>query len=85
MRITSSVAIFKSCSGTVLPLPQAAIDIIEARDQVVDNPFVFAGRAHGQPFNSCSQGKAELDARLPKDMGHVILVLSLPQSANSVS
>ena len=57
----------KSNPGT-LKLPQAAIDIIEARDQVADNPFVFAGRVHGQAFNSYSQGKAELDAKLPADM-----------------
>jgi integrase len=52
----------------VLPLPQAAIEIIDARDQVADNPFVFPGRVKGQAFNSYSQGKAELDAKLPADM-----------------
>jgi integrase len=57
----------KSNAG-VLPLPQVALDIIEARDQVVDNPYVFPGRVRGQAFNSYSQGKVELDARLPKDM-----------------
>ena len=57
----------KSNPGT-LKLPHAAIDIIEARDQVAGNPFVFAGRVHGQAFNSYSQGKAELDAKLPADM-----------------
>ena len=57
----------KANPGT-LKLPQAAIDIIEARDQVAGNPFVFAGRVHGQAFNSYSQGKAELDAKLPADM-----------------
>ena len=36
-------------SPGVLKLPQAAIDIIEARDQVVDNPFAFTGRVKGQP------------------------------------
>jgi integrase len=35
---------------------------------VVENPFVFPGRNRGQAFNSYSQGKAELDERLPKDM-----------------
>ena len=29
---------------------------------------MFAGRVHGQAFNSYSQGKAELDAKLPADM-----------------
>ena len=57
----------KSNPGT-LQLPQLAIDIIEARDQVVDNSFVFPGRVRGQAFNSYSQGKAELDAKLPTDM-----------------
>ena len=51
-----------------LKLPQSAIDIIEARDQVVGTPFVFAGRLNGRAFNSYSQGKAELDAKLPKNM-----------------
>ena len=45
-------------------LQRAAIDIIEARDQVAENPFVFPGRVKGQAFNSYSQGKAELDAKL---------------------
>jgi len=51
-----------------LKLPQLAIDIIEARAEVADNPFVFPGRVRGQAFNSYSQGKAELDARLPRGM-----------------
>jgi hypothetical protein len=55
----------KSNAGK-LPLPQIAIDILNARDEVVGNPFVFASRVKGQVFNSYSQGKAELDAKLPK-------------------
>lgn len=54
----------KSNAGVLL-LPRAAIDIIERRDQVVGNPFVFPGRVKGHAFNSYSQGKAELDAKLP--------------------
>jgi hypothetical protein len=44
--------------------------MIEARDQVAENPYAFPGRVKGQSFNSFSQGKAELDAKLPKDMPH---------------
>jgi integrase len=47
-----------------LKLPRAALDIIESRDRVAGNPFVFAGRTTGKPFNSYSQGKADLDAEL---------------------
>jgi integrase len=50
----------------VLRLPPAAVAIIERRDQVADNPYVFPGRVTGQAFNSYSQGKAELDAKLPE-------------------
>ena len=57
----------KSNAGK-LPLPQIAIEILSERDEVVGNPFVFPGRVKGQAFNSYSQGKAELDAKLPKDM-----------------
>jgi integrase len=52
----------------VLPLPQMALDIIEKRNKVADNPFVFPGRVKGKAFNSYSQGKTELDAKLPADM-----------------
>jgi integrase len=48
----------------MLRLPQAALDILNARDRLAGNPFVFPGRATGKPFNSYSQGKAELDAKL---------------------
>ena len=53
----------KSVPGA-LKLPQLALDIIEARPRIAGNDFVFAGRVHGQPFNSYSQGKEELDAKL---------------------
>lgn len=53
----------KSVPGA-LKLPQLALDIIEARPRIAGNDYVFAGRVHGQPFNSYSQGKEELDAKL---------------------
>jgi integrase len=57
----------KSNAGS-LRLPQLALNIIEARPAVAENPYVFPGRVTGQAFNSYSQGKRELDAKLPKDM-----------------
>jgi integrase len=48
-----------------LPLPRLAIEIIEARDEVAGNPYVFPGRVTGKHSNSFSQGKVELDQRLP--------------------
>jgi integrase len=57
----------KSHAGA-LKLPRMALDILEAREQVAGNDYVFAGRVHGQPFNSYSDGKTELDAKLAKDM-----------------
>ena len=59
----------KSNAGT-LKLPEAVLAIIEAQPVIADNPYIFAGRRRGQPFNSFSQGKAELDAKLPEDMPH---------------
>lgn len=52
----------------LLRLPQAAIDILNARDEIAENPYVFPGRIRGKPFNSYSQSKTELDKKLPKDM-----------------
>ena len=54
----------KSNAGT-LKLPEAVLAIIDAQPVLADNPYVFAGRRQGLPFNSFSQGKAELDARAP--------------------
>lgn len=54
----------KSNAGR-LPLPQAAIDIIEAQPRISGNPYVFAaGKGKGR-FNSFSQRKEEIDAKLP--------------------
>jgi integrase len=52
----------------VLKLPQMALDIIEARDEVAGNSYVFPGRVTGHAFNSYSQAKAHLDAKLPKNI-----------------
>jgi integrase len=57
----------KSVPGA-LKLPQLTLDILAAREHVEGNDYVFAGRVNGQPFNSYSQGKAELAKKLPKDM-----------------
>jgi integrase len=57
----------KSNAGT-LRLPPMAREIVEARYRIAENPYVFVGRTKGGCFNSFSQGKAELDERLPKDM-----------------
>jgi integrase len=46
-----------------LKLPGMALDIIAQQPRIVGNPYVFAGRGHG-PFNSFSQRKEELDAKL---------------------
>jgi integrase len=53
----------KTNAGT-LRLPQAVLDIIAAQPRLAGNPYVFAGRGTGQ-FNSFSQRKDELDAKLP--------------------
>jgi integrase len=54
----------KTNAGT-LQLPKAVLDIIAAQPRIAGNPDVFAGRGTG-PFNSFSQRKDELDAKLPK-------------------
>jgi integrase len=57
----------KSNAGSLL-LPQAVIDIIEAQPRIAGNPFVFAAGKGNGPFNSFSQRKEELDAKLPPRM-----------------
>jgi integrase len=52
----------KAHAGT-LRLSQMALDIIAEQPRIADNPFVFPGRGKGH-FNSFSQRKAELDAKL---------------------
>jgi integrase len=67
-------------NGGRLQLVGTTLNIIEAQPRVEDNPFVFAGSLRGRRhksaadrdeppcFNSWSQCKAELDAKLPKAM-----------------
>jgi integrase len=68
----------KGNAGTLV-LPRVALDIIAAQPIIDDNPFVFAGSARGRrhksadrseppSFNSWSQRKGELDAKLPRGM-----------------
>ena len=52
----------KSHAG-VLPLPSIALAVIEAQPRLAGNPYVFASGA-GKHFNSWSQRKQELDAKL---------------------
>lgn len=47
-----------------LPLPQLALEIIEAQPRIKGNPFVFAGRGK-KAFNSFSDGKEDLHAKVP--------------------
>lgn len=42
-------------------LPALAVDIIRNRDEIKDNPYVFAGRRKGRHFNGFSKAKLELD------------------------
>jgi len=58
----ASVAREKANAGT-LRLPPSVLDIIRAQPRVANNPHVFFGRGTG-PFNSFSQRKEELDAKL---------------------
>lgn len=50
-------------AGGVLRLPKLALEIIDARPRVGENPFVFAGRGD-VAFNSFSEAKAALDERV---------------------
>jgi integrase len=49
-----------------LQLPKMVLDIIEGQPRIDGNPFVFAAGKGSGPFNSFSQRKEELDAKLPK-------------------
>ena len=54
----------KSHAGK-LRLPSIVLDLIQAQPRIAGNPYIFAG-GHGRgPFNSFSQRKQELDAKLP--------------------
>ena len=54
----------KSNAGTLL-LPKMVLDIIEQQPRLAGNPHVFAAAKGNGPFNSFSQRKDELDAKLP--------------------
>ena len=54
-------------TGGILALPELALAIIRAQDQIGDNPHVFAGRGDG-PYRGFSAGKVTLDSKLPPDM-----------------
>lgn len=49
----------KDTAGTLV-LPKPALAIIQAQNQIGENPYVFAGRADG-PINGMSKCKARLD------------------------
>jgi len=55
----------------ILKLPKVVLDIIEAQPRIANNPFVFAGNPRGRrkpgpaAFNGYSEGKKQLDAKLP--------------------
>jgi integrase len=54
-----------------LKLPKVLIEIIEGQPKIAGNPYVFAGNPRGRrkagpaAFNGFSEGKAQLDAKLP--------------------
>jgi integrase len=54
----------KSNAGT-LRLPKIVLDIIEQQPRLAGNPHVFAAGKGNGPFNSFSQRKDELDAKVP--------------------
>jgi integrase len=53
-----------------LRLPQAALNIIAAQPRIEGNPYVFTGARGAGPFNSFSEWKAQLDAKLPAHLAH---------------
>ena len=53
-----------------LRLPQVALDIIAAQPRIEGNPYVFTAARGVGPFNSFSEWKAQLDAKLPADLAH---------------
>jgi integrase len=53
-----------------LRLPQVARDIIAEQPRIEGNPYVFTAARGVGPFNSFSEWKAQLDAKLPADLTH---------------
>jgi integrase len=70
-------------NAKVLPLPQAALAIIEKQRRVAKNPYVFPGSAKGRRvrrktnppepphFNAYSQRKRELDGKMRGQLGEI--------------
>jgi hypothetical protein len=52
-------------TGSLLVLPQAAIDIVRAQPRIGANPHVFAATRGLGPWHNWSIAKAALDARMP--------------------
>lgn len=59
-------------NARILPLPRAALDIVEAQPRIAGSPYVFAAGKGSGHFNSFSQRKEEISARLPEMEGWVI-------------
>ena len=51
-------------NAELLRLPPIALDVIAAQPKIVGNPYVFAAAVGKGPFNSFSQHKDELDAKM---------------------
>lgn len=49
-----------------LRLPRLVLDIVNAQPRLASNPYVFTAAVGGGQFNSFSQRKEELDAKLPE-------------------
>jgi integrase len=55
----------------VLKLPKVVLEVIQSQPRIANNPFVFAGNPRGRrkpgpaAFNGYSEGKKQLDAKLP--------------------
>jgi len=47
-----------------LPLPPLAVQVIQAQDRLVGNPYVFASPKTGHYINGLSKSKRQLDAKL---------------------
>ena len=54
-------------TGELLKLPPMALAVIEAQPMIAGNPHVFPARGRG-PFNSWSQRKGEIDAKLIEEL-----------------
>ena len=57
----------KGNAGT-LPLPPQALAIIKAQPRISGNPYVFTAATGNGAYNHLSQGKSQLNAKLPRNM-----------------